>query len=362
MTLSSSFRKKRTRNLLGLDLQEQLGVITTQLKAETVHLLENISQNPISDYWSSFFAKKHAHVFSRLGRSEHQKVYTNFKFPLVPGQIKVRKVPIHIHYRTASEIKLLMEQGHIEKLDKCTTDFFIAIIELTAKKDGSIKLALNAKPMNSQVWKNKYQMPNIHELLDSAAQIITRNVTGKVWFTSLGLKYVFSQLPSSSLTNSHCNFKILCGEATGTYRFKTGFYGLTDMPIEFQKAMDCTLQGLEGVICYLDNILIVTKGDVQEHNELVEKVMQRLDVKSWALKLSKCKFSVTQLTWLGYDINEDSYSPKFSKSRQFNHSNLRELSNNYVCSCGPFGRTGGGGPFSGPYETSYHQQVHQIIS
>ena len=141
----------------------------------------------------------------------------------MPRQIKGRKVPIHIQDRVASEIKLLMEQGHIEKMDKCTTDFFIAPIVLTAKKDGSIKLALNAKSMNAQIWKNKYQMPNIHELIDSAAQIIPRNVPGKVWFTSLDMKYAFSQLSLSSLTSSHCNFNILCGEATGTYRLKTGF-------------------------------------------------------------------------------------------------------------------------------------------
>ena len=176
-----------------------------------------------------------------------------------------------------------MEQGHIEKLDKCTTDFFIAPIVLTVEKDGSSKLSLNAKPLNAQIWKNKYQMPNIHELINSAAQIITRKVPGKVWFTPLDLKYAFSQLPLSSLISSHCNFNILCGEATGTYRFKTGFYGLADMPTDFQKAMDCTLQGIEGVICYLDDILIVRKRYVQEHNELVGKVIQRLDVEGWAL-------------------------------------------------------------------------------
>ena len=48
-------------------------------------------------------------------------------------------------------------------------------------------------------------------------------------------------MPLSSLTSNHHNYSILCGEATGTNRFKTGFYGLTDMPTEFQKAMDCTL-------------------------------------------------------------------------------------------------------------------------
>ena len=296
-----------------MDLQEKLGIVTTQLKAETIQSVDYSSSDPISEYWRSFFAKKYAHVFSRLGRSKSPKEYTNFKFPLVARQIKGRKVPIRIQDRVASEIKFLVEQGRIEKLDKCTTDFFIAPIVLTAKKDGSIKLALNAKPMNAQIWKNKYQMPNIHELIDSAAYVITRNVPGKVWFTSLDLKCAFSQLPLSSLTSSHCNFNILCGEATRTYRFKTGFYGLTDMPTEFQKAMDCTLQGLEGVICYLDDILIVTKGDIQEHNDLVERVMQRLDAEGWALKLSKCEFTVNQLTWLGYDINENGYSPKFSK-------------------------------------------------
>ena len=195
--------ENRNCNLLGLDLQEQLGVVTTQLQAESVHSLENMSQDPISDYWSSFFAKKYAHVFSCLGRSKHHKVYTNFKLPLVPRQVKGRKVPIHLHDRVAKEIKLVMEQGHIEKVDKCTTDVLIAPIELTAKKDDSIKLALNAKPMNAQIWKNKYQIPNIHELIDSAAEIITRNVPGKVWFTSLYLEYAFSQLPMSSLTSSH---------------------------------------------------------------------------------------------------------------------------------------------------------------
>ena len=92
-------------------------------------------------------------------------------------------------------------------------------------------------PLNAQTWKKKYQIPNIHQLIDSAAHIITSNVPGKVCFTSLDLKNAFTQLPLSSLTSSHCNFNILRGEATGTCQFKTGFYGLTDMPTEFQKAI-----------------------------------------------------------------------------------------------------------------------------
>ena len=147
--------ENRTRNLLGLDLQDQLGVVTTQLRAEHVQQLEVKDQDRTSDYWSSFFAKKYAHVFCRLGRSKNHKVFANFKYSLVPPQVKGRKIPIHIQDRVANEIKQLVKQGHIEKLDKCTTDYFISPIVLTAEKDGSIKLALNAKPINAQIWKNK---------------------------------------------------------------------------------------------------------------------------------------------------------------------------------------------------------------
>ena len=97
-----------------------------------------------------------------------------------------------------------------------------------------MKLAMDAKPMNSQIYKNKFQMPNLLDFLDSAAQIITAKTEGTVLFTSLDLKYAFSQLPLDESVSKHCKFSIVCGEFTGTYRFKTGFYGLTDMPKEFQ--------------------------------------------------------------------------------------------------------------------------------
>ena len=66
------------------------------------------------------------------------------------------------------------------------------------------------------------------------------------------------------------------------------------MPKEFQKAMDNTIQGIQGVFCFLDDMLIVSKGSVTEHNETVDKVLSRLsrlDKEGFALKLSKCEFS-----------------------------------------------------------------------
>ena len=49
----------------------------------------------------------------------------------------------------------------------------------------------------------------------------------------------------------------------GTYRF----YGPTDMPAEFQKAMDYILVGLKITYRFLDYILIVSKGSEEDHKQ-----------------------------------------------------------------------------------------------
>ena len=59
--------------------------------------------------------------------------------------------------------------------------------------------------------------------------------------------------------------------------------------------------------------MIVSKGSIRDHNTLVDKVLTRLDDEGFALKLSKCDFSMNQLSWLGYDIDSEGYRPKRSK-------------------------------------------------
>ena len=49
------------------------------------------------------------------------------------------------------------------------------------------------------------------------------------------MQYAYGQVPLNEKTAKHCNFQIVGGKATGTYRFITGFYGLTVMPTEFRK-------------------------------------------------------------------------------------------------------------------------------
>ena len=223
-------------------------------------------------------------------------------------------MPIHVQGKVEKEIEKLLLEGHVQKLDKCTSDCFIAPIVITVKKDDSIKLALDAKPINRQLYKNKYQMPNVEELLDGVSQIVTAQAAGTLFFTVLDLKYAYSQLKLTPQTARQCNFNIVGGKATGTYQFSTGFYGLADMPAEFQKAMDRTLNNSKSTFCFLNDILIVSKGSELEHEKLITDVLLKLDKENLSLKLSKCEFFQTKVNWLGHKLLESGVTPKITKT------------------------------------------------
>ena len=122
----------------------------------------------------------------------------------------------------------------------------------------------------------------------------------KIYFSTIDLKYAYSQLNLQPETAKHCNFNIVSGDMRGTFRFKTGFYGFTDMPAEFQKAMDYTIIGLKNTFCFLDNILIVSKGSEEDYFNLVVNCLEKLDADNPRINFSKCHFAKQEISWLGY--------------------------------------------------------------
>ena len=95
-------------------------------------------------------------------------------------------------------------------------------------------------------------MPNIDTIIEPISQKISGSASqNTTYFSTLNLKYAYSQLNLDLNTAKHCNFNIIIGDMTGKYRFRTGFYGLTDMPAEFQKAMDFILLGLKHTMTFV---------------------------------------------------------------------------------------------------------------
>ena len=74
--------------------------------------------------------------------------------------------------------------------------------------------------------------------LDNVINMIAENLDekeGVAGYSFVDMTYASGQLPLQEVTEKHCNFLTVGGKSTGTYRFTTGFSGLTIMPTETQK-------------------------------------------------------------------------------------------------------------------------------
>ena len=71
-------------------------------------------------------------------------------------------------------------------------------------------------------------------------------------------------------------------------------YGISSAPVIFQQTIDQILAGIEGVTCYLDDILIKA-GSEKMHIHHLDEVLTRLEHYGIHLKLFKCEFLQTQI-------------------------------------------------------------------
>ena len=255
------------------DLFNSLGLAIVQLlQPETVKCVNNINNSTCKV--KETIAAQIPHLVVKIGLPT-QVAKSKFHQKFTAKHQKGRRVPINLQPRVTAELERLQKEGHIEKLSICSDEHFISAIVLTVKEDQSIKLTLDSKVLNKAIHKNKYQMPNIDMLIDTISQHHTNTQNGQqAYFSTLDLKYAYSQLKLHNDTAKHCYINIICGETTGTYRFKTEFYGLTDMPAEFQKTMDYTLIGVQNNYCFLDEIIIVSTGTETDHLAYVTKCLK----------------------------------------------------------------------------------------
>ena len=299
------------KSLTGRDLFDQLGLAVTQSTSQEGNHVNNIS----SPEFKEQIAKTLPDLILRIGRSKNHVTKSKFHKDFQPRYQKDRRIPINLQEKVNIELKKLLDEKHIIKLSSCPDKYFISPIVVTVKKDQTIKLALDSKVLNKAIHKNKYQMPNIDTLIEFISQQISAPASqNTTYFSTSDLKYAYSQLNLDANTANHCNFNIISEDMTGTYRFQRGFYDLTDMPAEFQKAMDYTLIGLKNTHCFLDDNLIVSKRSLEEHKNYVMKCLQRLDDENLRIQLPKCHFGKLEIDWPGYHNSQSGISPLESKT------------------------------------------------
>jgi len=82
------------------------------------------------------------------------------------------------------------------------------------------------------------------------------------------------------------------------------YFGLTNSPTTFQTMMNNLFRDLinQGdTATFIDDILVATDME-KEYNELVEKILKRLEENNLFVKLEKCKWKVREVEFLGVVI------------------------------------------------------------
>ena len=171
------------------------------------------------------------------------------------------------------ELEKLIEKGHLEKANKTTENCFVSPAVVTVKEDKSVKIALDSRKLNESCIKRKATTPNMEDLISKKSAKITKS-NGEIRMSKIDLDYAYGHAKLSAEASRHCVFSIIGGDFKGHYRSKKGFYGLSDIPTVFQEHKDKVLEFKAPV--WLDDIICVTDGTIEEHEQELRKVLLKL--------------------------------------------------------------------------------------
>ena len=143
-------------------------------------------------------------------------------------------------------------------------------------------------------------------------------------FSKLDLSQAYLQVQNDEQTKPY----LTMNTHQGLYRYTRLPFGVASAPALFQKMMDTVLQGIPGVICYIDDIL-VTGNDAESHLQSLKEVLMGLEKHGFHLKREKCEFLLPTVEYLGHQVSKDGIKPLPSKVATINQApmprNIQEL-------------------------------------
>ena len=211
-----------------------------------------------------------------------------------------RRVPFPIRDKVKEELTRMESQGVISKIQDPTP--WCAGMVAVPKSSGSIRICVDLKPLNQSVQRQVFPLPTVDEVLSK--------LSGAKLFSKLDANSGFFQIPLASSSRPLTTFIT----PFGRYHFNKLPFGLTSAPELFQQRMEKLLQGLDGVVCFMDDVLIYATTE-EEHDQRLRSVLDRIASAGVTLNLLKCLFKQKEIKFLGLIINEEGVSPDPEKIR-----------------------------------------------
>ena len=94
----------------------------------------------------------------------------------------------------------------------------------------------------------------------------------------------------------------------GLFEYIRTPFGLRNAGQTFQRFMDEVVRGLEGVVVYVDDILVASKNE-KNHEHQLSALFSRLELFGLVISPEKSTFGVKQVDFLGYQLSAPGLSP-----------------------------------------------------
>ncbi|CAH1994743.1 unnamed protein product [Acanthoscelides obtectus] len=260
-----------TRNLLGKTSAIALGVLRIGLDAEVNQV----------DY----------QIFPKF---KDVSIHLPIDHSIPPVSQPYRRIPIPLEAKIENKIEELKQRDIIEPV--VGSSKWVSPVVPVLKENGEVRLCIDMRRANEAIIRENHPLPTMDKLLPKMKN-------AKV-FTKLDIKDAFHQLEIDPASRHITTFIT----SKGLFRYKRLMFGISCAPEIFQKTLERMLLGCEGVVNYIDDILIYGK-DSLEHDLRLKKVISVLNENNVVIRNDKCCFRMEKVSFLGHELSGEGVRP-----------------------------------------------------
>ncbi|KAJ1126815.1 hypothetical protein NDU88_005221 [Pleurodeles waltl] len=277
-------------NILGWFHQGLFGMVLRLGTSEQVMVVKDYSGLNLQTLHMMFpgvFEKK-------LGCIKGFKHRIKIKKGAIPIKHKLRAIPFSLREDLKLELEKLQSSGVIEPVE---SSLWLSPIVVTRKRSGEMRLCVDLRSLNKEIWVDSFPLPRINYLLEK--------LSGAVWFSKIDLALGYHQVVLEEDSRHYTAFNM----PFGTFQFCRMPFGLASAASVFQCVMSQLLREVEGVLVFQDDVLIFAK-QLTEHDTVLRLVLKVFEENGVVVKEDKCKFWKKEIEFLGHVVSLDGVKPR----------------------------------------------------